>query len=361
MNFSCPAPLLARAADLAKRCSAKYAPFDRVQLTPGPQLTITSSAGLLSLRQTIDVPAHGAPMLVSADDFARCAKLFSGEVTAKVDDKRARFVLAAKPRRSEIQYASDTADAPKMPAHDGEGREVYASALRTAIERVKHAAHTDSARSHIHGVQLEFFGEAVRSVATNGIGLSSHGALAGEPEAHIFVPMQALPLLFEILPESGAVRIARATGRIFFEGAGWQLAVAAPDAEFPGWRHVIPSPRAERIVVNTKALAAELSATLAGAEDKGESSGMVRITLDAGTLRIRGESSEREAETELAVDSTPADLRAKFAVAAPLLLAALAPLPAGECTIGFEGPLDPLTLEPADKSSLSVLMPMRAE
>ena len=49
------------------------------------------------------------------------------------DEKKARFTLAAKPRRSEIQYTSDTSGAPKMPTHDGETREVYANALRVAV------------------------------------------------------------------------------------------------------------------------------------------------------------------------------------------------------------------------------------
>lgn len=361
MNFTAPAALLARAADLAKRCSAKYAPLDRVLLTPGPQLTITSSAGLLSLRQTIDVPAHGPAVLVPADDFARCAKLFSGEVVAKIDEKKARFTLAAKPRRSEIQYTSDTSGAPKMPTHDGETREVYANALRVAIERVKHAATTDAALSHMHGVRAEFIGDGVRAVAASNRGLTAHGALAGDPEAHVFLPMQSLPLLSELLPDSGSVRVARSEGRAFFEGAGWLLSIAAPAGEYPAWRAYIPEARKARILVDAKALASELAVTLAGAEDKGDTSGRVHIALDAGTLRIRGESTEREAETELAVDSEPAGLRAKFSIAAPILLGALGALPPGDCSIGVDTELAPITVEPADKSSLSVLMPMRAE
>lgn len=362
MKFSAPAAELARAADLAKRCSAKYAPFDRVLITPGPQLSITSASGVAVLRQTIEVPAQGEPLSVPANDFARAAGLFSGEVACAIDAKKARLAFAAKPRRSEIQFALVTNDyeAPRLPAH-GDTRDVLAAPLREAIERVKHAVCGDATRPHIHGVLVELVGDRVRALAANPAGLSVFGSLEGEPDAAMFLPAPLLPLLIDLLPEGGAVQFAQTPSHLIFEGRGWTLAGAKAAGEFPGWRHILPQKRAESFSVLTRALTAELAATLAGAESGGDASGRVHLAIEGGLMRLRGSSSDREAESELAVTPTPGDLAARLAISAPLLMGVLGAISTDECTVGLEGPLDPITVTPSDGSALSVLMPMRAE
>lgn len=357
MKFTAPSAILARAAELAKKTSAKHAPFDRVLLQGGAQLVLTSRTSSLALRQVIDVPALGEEIVVPADALARDTAKLSGEVTAKIDPAKACMVLAAKPRRFVLPMSTDTEVAPRMPVMGDVSREVFAGTLRTALERVKHAVCLDDTRAHLNGVLIEAHGDALRSVATNGHYMSIYGNRAAGAEASWLFPLAMIAPLLDLLPESGAVRVRWTESHLSVEGAGWTLTQSRFVGEFPTWSQIVPQGAAPvRVTTDARALGAEIGAAFSLAEKH-----LVRFDLADGTLHVHGESHGREASTELAVDAEPRTAKMRFAVNGEYLLAVLGSLPAGECTVGLSAALEPLTVTPADGSSLSVLMPMRDE
>lgn len=353
MIFSCESSDLLRAATLAKKHSDDVAVF-----APGDALTITTRKGSLVLRQTLTCAARGEPLTIAADDFARAAKALVGTVAAKMNAEGTRWMLAAGKRRAETGAMAPREIPPVIPS-GGEPRTLDAMALRAAIERVVVACSGDVTRPHLCGVQLEFYGDRLQSVATNGHWLMVYGEHAAEPTATLLLPAPLVAVLLDMLPLEGGVVLTAGPSTITVEGAGWAVSHGATEATFPSWRMIVPAGRSLTIHADRDALAAEVSAVAQTTKVLKGSSG-VAFTVDGDLAALRSDDGDREGDSSIEVKTQPSGAKGAFGINSGYLLDALRSMPAGDVAFSMSGgELDPLVLEPSDSSGVAVLMPVR--
>lgn len=361
MNFTIPADVLLRAARLAKKTSGKFGPQLGVLFQGGgSKLVLTSGDGTLALRQTLDVPSVGQEMVVPAEDLARAAEIFTGEVTAKLHAEKKRWVLtSAGKRRAElpIVLAPDRTDAPRFPNAPDKARTLYANALRTAIERTRCAVSSDAARPHLCQMHLEFCGEALRAAATNGKFMVVYGDLGPQPDDAVGVPAAMFAPLLALLPAEGTVRFAWNGTTMVVDGEGWSVAHGLMEAKFPGWRFVLDGASNHKITLRTEA--AELAREVKAASTLARASSALIAEIDDGTIGLCGDGDDGQSASELDVELTPRFAKLRIGISADQTLDVLGSLPPGPIEVGFGAELDPYSIVPGDKSGVAILMPWR--
>jgi DNA polymerase-3 subunit beta len=338
-------------------------------------LKLTATDLFLSLVASVqaDVSKPGTIALPAKDLFERVKMMPDGPVTVdaakpgavvlKAGGSARRYTLRGMPGEDFPPVASADDDAATM--------SIPAAVLSELIERTHHAVSTDETRAHLSSALLEWDGETVRMVGTDGHRLAkAETTLAGRrAEATMLIPLKAVHELRRVCDEVKAggsengppeLVISRNSASVFFSFGSTTFGAKLVDATFPPYAQVIPKACANTAVAPVSALADAVKAVSVAANDK---TGGVRFALSKGLLRVSSESPEGgDGVDELPVAYDGPKMAIGFN--AKYLLDALVALQSDEVAIGLGGELDPAKIHPAGAKAsgaefVGVVMPVR--
>ena len=239
-----------------------------------------------------------------------------------------------------------------------------AADLVASIARVQGAVSQDVTRPHINGALVEYKGEQLRFVATDGHRLNKSERRVDKLEFDVtmLLPLKALVELRKFADGAGkeAIRVSTSGRRASFTAGLGTLTVTLTEANFPPYEQVIPTTFTATARVNRESLLDVLKAASIAAPEK---TGGVKIQLQEGLIKVSTESPESGAfNDEVAADFEGSDLEA-VRVNSKYLIDALGIISGDDVLFSMGSPLDPMVIRSAKESEgdgfLAVVMPMR--
>ncbi len=232
--------------------------------------------------------------------------------------------------------------------------------FRQMIQRTIFAASRDETRQNLRGVYFEIEEKEVRMVATDGRRL----AFTRNPLAPlnilsigVIIPLQALQQLVRVLGEEKEVKISVSERQIFFQMDSILLISQLIEAEFPGYRRIIPTEFKVTILVDKDDLLRSIRRVSLLADEK---SHLLRFKLKENTLLISANAPEAGyAYEELAV-RREGEEEMEIGFSSAYLLDIFKNLGEGEVRLELTDPEKPGVIRPGkDKNYVCVIMPIR--
>ncbi len=332
------------------------------------RLSATDSHISILARVFADISKPGSVAVPMKEFVERVRAMPEGPIQLSAKDGTMTVRAKASSRRY-TQRGLPGADFPPVPSptEGANSRELPATLVRDLIDRTKFSISGDETRPHLHSALVEWEGEDMRMVTTDG---------------HRLTRMQIrLPHLVEagtmLLPQKGVVElrglceeallhspdasiVMRQSGnQAFFQTEGLVLGVKLVDAQFPPYNQVIPKKTLYPLVLPRLALLDAIKAVAVAASEKTLG---VKFVLTSGCLRIQSESpTTGDGYDELPIDHQGPEVTIGFN--AKYFSDVLAALTEPEVIVGVSGELDPATVRPQGEkegqSFVSVVMPMR--
>lgn len=324
----------------------------------------------ISGQASADVASPGSVAVPAKDLFERVGKMPDGPIQIVTKDGTHTTLKAIGSPRRYTLHGIPGSDFPTLPqaSTDAPSLDLPASLLALLIKRTKFSISTDETRAHVNSALLEWAGESVRMVSTDGHRLSKMEVTATGTSAMatMLIPKKAIDELGRLADDSmsekdGApvVTIAQSGPNAFFTIAGMIFSVKLVDAQFPPYQQVIPAVTDRSIRAPREQLERALDAVRIAASDR---TGGVKLTTAADVLRITSESPESgNGFDEVSVDYTGPELTIGFN--AQYFVDVLNAINDDEVLLGISGELDPAVIRPGTESTqesyVAVVMPMR--
>lgn len=308
----------------------------------------------------------GSVAVPARDLYERLQHLPDGPVHITVADGATVALKAVASARRYTLHGMPGTDFPALdePEDRAPSIELPVAVLARLIASVEAAVSADETRAALNSALLELDGETVRMVATDGHRLAVvetrvEGASA---TMTMLISARALGELGRLASEAAGddatVVISRGSGTVFFALGGVRLGVKPVEATFPPYAQVVPKKVRGTVRVWRSTLVDAARAVSVAASDR---TGGVKLRFGDGVVRLTSESPEAgDGFDEVSIDydgpTTTVGLNARY------LVDALAPLDAGEVTLGIGSDIDPVVITPCDGNGYeytAVVMPMR--
>ncbi len=363
--------LVARCQGVADKKAAMPVLANVLLTVEGNALRIAATDLYLAVsgQMNVDVQKPGSVALPAKDLLERIKMMPDGPVQLLTTDGSQAVLKAVGAARRYTLHGMPGTDFPQLPqiAKDAPNLEMPVSTLSQLIARTHFSISTDETRAHVNSALLEWSGERVRMVTTDGHRLSkAEVTVSGSSaQATMLIPLKAVTELRHLADEArsenpnAVVAISQSGPNAFFSIAGMTFSVKLVDAQFPPYQQVIPQSSSRSVRAPRSALQEALRAVALAASDR---TGGVKLSTTAGTLRITSESPESgNGFDEIPVDydgpETTIGFNAKY------FLDVLAAMDTDEVVLGLSGELDPAVLRPGTEnepeSYVAVVMPMR--
>ncbi|GAC1583081.1 MAG: DNA polymerase III subunit beta [Polyangiales bacterium] len=355
--------------------------LSNVLLQADAEGTLRASATDLFLAVSATVPCQvtqaGSLAVPAKDLVERIKAMPDGPVQIRSSEGATAQIKAVGGAREFRLRGMPGEDFPALPKPDGKAsaNTIAPSTLAELIAKTHFSISTDETRHHLNSALLEWDGDVIRMVTTDGHRLSKHEVAADDGQKASFsllIPLKGITELRRLCEETkldkgdkeGApLRLLRGGPNVFFtNGRGGSdqdesmLAIKLVDAQFPPYQQVIPAKTENAVQVGRLALIDVLRAMSVAASER---TGSVKLSLTKGIMRVTSENPDSgDALDEIAVDSGGSDLSIGFNVR--YLLDCLNALDDEDVKLGISGELDPVVVEPvSDKRFLGIVMPMR--
>jgi len=268
---------------------------------------------------------------------------------------RSRFTLSSLPAS---EYPSTDAIEARLTVT------VAREALRRLIELTHFAMAQQDVRYYLNGLLVEFDGNLIRAVATDGHRLAVgeielEGAVDGE-KTSVIVPRKGISELLRLLGSSeGDVELAVGSNAVQATFGEVRLNSKLIDGKFPDYQRVIPVAEecSKQIAVDRETLRQSLTRVAILSNDKYRA---VRLTVEPGLLRVVANNPEQEeAEEEIPVEYDGESLEIGFNVS--YLIDALAAVPTETAMLFLNDASSSCLITPigGDDACRYVVMPMR--
>lgn len=367
---------LAAKKDLLKAASRMLGVVDRKSAIPGlSNVLLTALDGhslrldgtdlFLGLSTTIaaEVKTIGTVALPAKELVERLKAMPDGQISLTMKTAGTAILKAVGSARRFSLMAMPGKDFPPIaaPAEDAPSLTLRPSALLELIARTGFAVSLDETRPHLNSMLIEWEGEVLRAVATDGHRLSkSDVAVDGTANVTMLIPLKAiheLRRLCEDVPNDEPITIVQAGSTVFFR-AHETFSTKLVDATFPPYQQVIPRASHKAVRVPRATFADALRAVAVSANER---TGGVKLVFGAGTLKVSSEDATRgDANDELPIDGG-ASLTIGFC--AKYLLDVANALACPELELRLYGELDAAVLTDPNETPghdfLAVVMPMR--
>jgi len=365
-------PLLERAERTADRKSAVPALANVLLTATDGTLTVAATDIYLGMTGSTacDVMQLGSIAVPAKDLLERVKAMPEGpiqitatagaQVTLKAVGQARRYTLAGLPGH----------DFPTLPKPtDDRVIEAPLDVLSRLLTRTHFSISTDETRAHVNSLLVEWSGDLVRVVSTDGHRLTKAEAkIEGAGTiASMLIPLKAVTQLRALLDGAKGEktvtiqhgrrrRSVDGSGTAFFTVAGMRFSVRLIDAQFPPWKQVVPEKTDTAVSIPRTRFVDALKAVKVASSDR---TGGVKLALVPGALRITSESPESGAGfDEIAVDYN--DIDRAIGVNAQYAIDVLTALDCEDVVLGVSGELDPMTITPAGGADfIGVIMPMR--
>ena len=306
-----------------------------------------------------EVLEEGSISLAAKHLFDIIRNVPGDEVHLKRTENNYAQIISGKARYQMVGMSDR--DFPRLPDHeDAEFTELDAGLLLDMIGKTIFSVSTDETRRHLSGVLMEWQGETLRMVSTDGHRLSKVEVQVGEGiaiEEGIIIPRKGLLEMRRLLENiDGTCDFAIKEGNLIVRGADVILTVKLVDAKFPPYKAVIPSSCEKVVLVNRTVLLDSLKRISIMSSERNRG---VHLELSPGQLRVSSDNPELgEAHEDLDVDYDGEELAIGFD--ARYFLDILGEINDDEVALKFSGELDPglVTLKDSE-DYLGVVMPMR--
>lgn len=367
MNITVPrkdlARLLERCAPVADRKSS-VPMLANVLLTADDRAVHVAATDLylaVSGSADAEVTTPGTIALPGKGLFERVRAMPDGPVQITTDDKSQATVKAVGQARRYTLHGLPGNDFPTLPVAptDATPLSLDASLLRMLFRRTHYSISTDETRAHVNSLLVEYSGDRVRMVSTDGHRLSFAEAPSGlSATTSMLIPLKAVSELRKIVESAeGVVDIRQGGPNAFFTTGGFTFLTKLIDAAFPPYQAVIPKADTKAMFrVRRVALVDAVKAVQIAASDR---TGSIVLNLSAGTLRI----SATSADTGEGVDEIPVEYHGeerKAGLNAKYLLDVATALDAEEIDIMTQDELNPLCLYLASSADfVGVVMPIQ--
>jgi DNA polymerase-3 subunit beta len=272
-------------------------------------------------------------------------------LTIKAAEGNRRFRIAGMPG----------ADMPTMPAAPADATELSFGVgdLLALITATSYAISTDETRLHLNSAMFEANAGKLRMVSTNGHRLALRElAYDGPGFESMLLPLKGVLELKRLLDETDAETVTlRQSGYQLFASIGGDVfSLRLCDLEPVPWAQVVPKSHEARVTIGADAISGALRAVRVAASDR---TGIVKLSLSAGKLRIETESPESgEGFDEIAVDYDGPER--SLGANANYLLEAIGSVAGDEVAFEVSGELDPIAIRAAaEDGGLAIVMPAR--
>ncbi len=323
-------------------------------------MAVTASAtGEVNRPGTLAVPAK--------DLLERVKAMPEGPVQISSAEGATAQLKAVGARREFRLRGMPGEDFPALPKPDpnATANTISCPLLAELIAKTHFSISSDETRPHLNSALLEWDGEVVRMVTTDGHRLSKHEVAAeGGQKASfsLLIPLKGIAELRRLCDEAKAdkdaspLKLMRGGPNVFFVRDDTMLAIKLVDAQFPPYQQVIPQKTGSRVRVGRAQLIDVLRAMSVAASER---TGSVRLTLGAGTMRVTSENPDSgDAFDELPIEYAGTEITIGFNVR--YVLDVLTALDDEDVQLGVTGELDPVVIEPgSEKKFLAIVMPMR--
>jgi DNA polymerase III subunit beta len=345
----------------------------------GNVLVETEGTGLLKLSATdlylgltgtitAEVETAGTVAVGARDLFERVKMMPEGEILLSAPGQGSLVIRARGQARRYTLKGIPGADFPSLPKPTGAGEvlELATQSLALLIHRTHFSIAVDDTRLHLNSALLQWEGDRVRMVTTDGHRLSKMEiqGVGSNAFASMLIPLKGVQELRRLCDEAvaegiGTVSIVQHGPNAFFRAGTLQLSVKLVDVQFPPYQQVIPASAQHRVVANRALLGEALRAVAIAASER---TGGVKISFAPNVMRFASESPESgDGFDELAIEFEGTPTTVGFN--AHYLLQAIGCIEQEAVALGISGELDAATLQPAEQATsesyLAVVMPMR--
>jgi DNA polymerase-3 subunit beta len=305
------------------------------------------------------VKKTGSVAVDARDLFDRVKAMPDGDVTLSLDGSALTIKANEGSRRFRL-HSINGDDYPSIlgPQADAAALTFPVATLLELISGSVYAVSTDETRLHLNSLFFEAAAGKIRAVGTDGHRLAVKELESELDFTSMLVPLNGVLELKRILEDTVAasVTLKRSGLQLFCEVDGDRLTLKLTDAAFVPWQQVIPSKHDRTVSLNVASFCGALRAVKVSASDR---TGIVRLTVSSGKLRVESESPESgEGFDEFGVDYTGAET--SIGVNAQYALDALGCVTGEDAIAELSGELDPIVIRSAlDAASLAVVMPAR--
>jgi DNA polymerase-3 subunit beta len=326
----------------------------------------TAASGTVGSAGSIAVPAKELAERVKA--------MPEGAIQISTTEGSTVLIKAVGAKREFRLRGMPGEDFPPLPKPEAKATEITlpAATLADLVARTHFSISPDETRPHLNSALLEWDGEVIRMVTTDGHRLSKYEVTVEATKANfsILVPLKGIAelrrLCEELKADKGAaegapLKLLRGGPNVFFQTSRGgvedsSLAIKLVDAQFPPYQQVIPQRTDNAVRVGRGIFVDVLRAMSVAASER---TGSVKLSLSKGTMRVTSENPDSgDALDELAVDYGGPDMTIGFNVR--YILDALGALDEDEIRLGLTGELDPVVVEPvSSRRFLAIVMPMR--
>lgn len=338
----------------------------------GPdRLKLAATDVVVAIRASIpaEVEKGGSIAVGARELFERVKMMPEGNVSIATQDGATTIRAVGQARRYTLHgVAGDQFPHLPEPAPGAERLQIKASALGRLIAATHFSISSDETRLHLSSALLEWDGDRVRMVTTDGHRLSKMEIAIprAQASASMLIPVKGIAELKRLTEEAKNegqgekdVAIIQSGPNVFFEIAGLDFSVKLVDAQFPPYGQVIPAPGGRQAIAPRTAVAEALRAVSIAASDR---TGGVKVQFGKGMLRFSSEGPDSgDGFDEVSVDYSGSELSIGFN--AKYILDVLGAMDSEDVRITINGELDPAVLSPAVQPEgsdyLAVVMPMR--
>jgi DNA polymerase III subunit beta len=236
---------------------------------------------------------------------------------------------------------------------------IAAGTLKSLIERTSFAMAQQDVRYYLNGLLLEYRGNSVRTVATDGHRLAlSNSPVEGKAEEsrQVIIPRKGVLELQRLLADGETtVELAFSGNHVRLQLPGIRFTSKLIDGRFPDYERVMPVDGNRELAVDKQLLRQSLTRASILSSEKHRG---VRLVLAKGLLKLQTQNPDKEeAEEQLQVDYDAGDMEIAFNVT--YLLDVLNVLRADMAKITFKDANSSCVIYEDKSDSRYVVMPMR--
>ncbi|HYA38981.1 MAG TPA: DNA polymerase III subunit beta [Candidatus Methylomirabilis sp.] len=234
------------------------------------------------------------------------------------------------------------------------------SALKLIFEQTHFCMAQQDVRYYLNGLLLEFMGEIIRAVATDGHRMAISEVLTEKgvtSDKQVIIPRKGIQEMLRLLDDTDdPVEIKVGVNHLRAQTTEFAFTSKLIDGRYPDYSKVIPQSQSKLLKLPRETLRETLSrvAILSSEKYRG-----VRLNLANKILRITAHNPEQEeAQEEIATDYVGENMEIGFNV--NYMIDAISALRSGEIIFGLNDPNTSCTFASPDSHyPLYVIMPMR--
>jgi DNA polymerase-3 subunit beta len=361
----------ARMAGIAERKSTMPMLASVLLVARDQELELAATDLYLALRGTIPVAEsrQSGSVAIGAKDFVDRIKMLPDGPVRLTADERSLTIKGGGARKFTMRGFGG-GDFPPIPAPDEHAQVIMidATALVALIETTSFAVSPDETRPHINSALIEWKGQSLRMVATDGHRLAyAARQVAGTAESSILIPLKALREVRQLAEDVAAsageqvIKLVTSWRHAFLTANAAQsmtFGLKIVEAVFPPYEQVIPTANTHRARAPRVQLLDAVRAVAIAAPDR---TGALRFEFSNGRLLITGADADSgDGEDEVSVDYVGPNIALGFN--SRYIAEALGALDADDVELAFNGELDPIVLRPLGEcatDAIHVVMPMR--